>query len=89
MKTHVLELQNLKCGGCANTITKTIDKSGAAENIVVNAETGEVSFDLNDETLLDGIKLDLANKGYPVVGDSNSLGQKVKSYVSCAVGRVS
>ena len=89
MKAYTLELQNLKCGGCANTITKTIDKSVAADNIVVNAETGVVSFDLDDETFLDGIKLDLASKGYPVVGDSNSLGQKVKSYVSCAVGRVS
>lgn len=89
MRTFRLELQNLKCGGCANTITKTIAKPKAVDNIFVSPDTGEVSFDLGDEALLEGIKADLASKGYPVVGESNSLGQKVKSYVSCAVGRVS
>lgn len=87
MNTYKLELQNLKCGGCANTITKTVAKTKGTSNINVDTDLGELSFDLLDESSLDEIKQNLSMKGYPVVGEGNSIGQKVKSYVSCAVGR--
>ena len=43
MKT-TLYIQNLKCGGCANTITKNISTLDAITDVSVNVEESCVSF---------------------------------------------
>ena len=84
-----IQIENLKCGGCANTIKKGLQSLNGVEEITVNVETSEVSFTINDESLLQSIKDKLSKMGYPEVGTSNSTLQKAKSFVSCAVGRMS
>ena len=37
---------------------------------------------------LEAIKLKLSKLGYPEVGDVNTIVHKTKSFVSCAVGRI-
>ena len=44
MKT-TLYIQNLKCGGCANTITKNVSSIDAVTEVSVNVEENSVSFD--------------------------------------------
>jgi len=44
MKT-TLNIQNLKCGGCANTIIKNISAIDAINNISVNVAESLVSFE--------------------------------------------
>ncbi|NNK39454.1 MAG: heavy-metal-associated domain-containing protein [Winogradskyella sp.] len=88
MTTSILEIQNLKCHGCANTIVSQLSKIEGVTRVEVNNTTNEVSFAINDGKLLDVVTKKLAQLGYPVVGEHNNLSQKAKSFVSCAVGRL-
>ncbi|MDU8886007.1 heavy-metal-associated domain-containing protein [Yeosuana sp. MJ-SS3] len=88
MKTTV-EIHNLKCIGCANTITKKLLSIDALSNIQVNNQNNTVSFIYDNESTLIETKKILANLGYPVVGDKNVMTTKIKSYISCAIGRTS
>lgn len=87
MKTTI-EIQNLKCGGCANTITKKLSEINDLSELKVNNDNHTVSFNYENENTLIKAKELLNNIGYPVVGDKNALTTKAKSFVSCAVGRI-
>lgn len=84
-----LYIQNLKCGGCANTITKNLTSLEGIENIIVNVEESSVGFSYSNENQLTAVKDKLKTLGYPEDGEANSLGSKAKSYVSCAIGKMS
>lgn len=84
-----IQIQNLKCGGCANSITKSLSANTAISNIEVNLDESVVCFDYTNETDLEAVKSTLKQLGYPSVEDSNSLGAKAKSFVSCATGKFS
>ena len=87
MKT-TLEIQNLKCGGCANTITNKLSDLDNINDVIVNNENNTVSFNYINDTHLANVKTTLAKLGYPVIGDKNALTTKAKSFVSCALGRL-
>lgn len=82
-----IQIENLKCGGCAATIVKGLLAIKGVEEVNVNVEDSIVSFSANDEKL-EEVKEKLSKLGYPEVGDKNTVLHKAKSYVSCAVGRV-
>ena len=84
-----IHIQNLKCGGCANTITKGIATIDSIQNISVNVEESSVTFSYENEGILDEVKSKLKMMGYPEDGEANTLGSKAKSYVSCAIGKMS
>ena len=87
MKTS-LKIQNLKCGGCANTITKKLSNIENITELEVNNANHTVSFNYENENTLLKAKALLHSMGYPVVGDKNALTSKAKSFVSCAIGRM-
>ena len=87
MKTTV-EIQNLKCGGCANTITTRLESLSNITEVIVDNEIDTVSFKFKDQPDLDEAVALLSKLGYPVSGAPNSLSKKAKSYVSCAIGRM-
>ncbi|WP_445715859.1 heavy-metal-associated domain-containing protein [Flavobacterium sp.] len=82
-------IQNLKCGGCANTITKGISSMESIDNVLVNVEESTVTFSYSAEEQLEEVKSKLKSMGYPEDGEANTLGAKAKSYVSCAIGKMS
>ena len=84
-----LYIQNLKCGGCANTITKGISSMESIDNVLVNVEESTVTFSYSTEEQLEEVKNKLKSMGYPEDGEANTLGAKAKSYVSCAIGKMS
>ena len=84
-----IQIQNLKCGGCANTITKNIVVLGGITNVTVNVEESTVTFNYETEAQLVEVKEKLKTLGYPEDGAANSIGSKAKSYVSCAIGKMS
>jgi copper chaperone CopZ len=88
MKTQIY-IQNLKCGGCANTIIKNVSTVESVSNVTVNVEDNSVNFDLANKEKLEEVKAVLKKIGYPEDGEANSLGSKAKSYVSCAIGKMS
>ncbi|WP_178983697.1 heavy-metal-associated domain-containing protein [Winogradskyella helgolandensis] len=85
---NTLKIQNLKCGGCANTIITQLSKLDGISEVQVNNDTDEVSFIASSENDLETVKNKLSQLGYPIDGDANSLPKKAKSFVSCAVGRM-
>tara|TARA_R110002049_G_scaffold91642_2_gene228151 strand:- start:464 stop:739 length:276 start_codon:yes stop_codon:yes gene_type:complete len=85
---NTLNIQNLKCGGCANTIVTQLSKLEGISEVEVNNDTHEVSFNTISEAEIETVKNKLSDVGYPIVGDANSLPKKAKSFVSCAVGRM-
>lgn len=82
-------VQNLKCGGCANTIAKNVTAIEKITNVKVNVEESSVTFNYETEANLAEVKNKLQSLGYPEDGEANSLGSKAKSYVSCAIGKMS
>ncbi len=87
MKSKI-HIQNLKCGGCANTIIKNLIQLNSISNVEVDVENSLVSFEMESEKDLDEVKGTLKRIGYPEDGEANSIGSKAKSYVSCAIGKI-
>ncbi len=89
MKSQVvIKIENLKCHGCANTITNGIRKFKEVEDVIVKVEdsTVEILFTGSVDEVVK-YKKKLAHLGYPEVGENSGL-SIVKSYVSCAIGRI-
>ena len=87
MKT-IVHIQNLKCSGCSNTITKKLNSLDDVSEVSVEVEDNSVTFEYLDEHTLDVVKETLAEIGYPEDGERNNLTTKAKSYVSCAFGKM-
>lgn len=89
MKTTSLQIQNVKCNGCANTIINKLSDLTNVSSVEVDVENGLVTFTYEDELALLNAKETLKLNGYPQVGEANPFGTKAKSFVSCAIGRMS
>lgn len=87
MKKTVI-IQNLKCGGCANTIIKKISALNGVSEVEVDTEKDTVSFIAENHEDVLQVKEKLKVLGYPSVNDANSMVTKAKSFISCANGRV-
>ncbi|MFA5297079.1 MAG: heavy metal-associated domain-containing protein [Lutibacter sp.] len=83
-----IEILNLKCGGCANTVKKGLLTIEGINEVLVDLDTSEVSIDSTDESVIQLAKEKLSSMGYPEVGDANTVLHKAKSFVSCATGRM-
>lgn len=86
--TTTLYIQNLKCSGCANTITTKLSNLANVSGIMVDVENDSVTFDYQDNLALHEVKETLKDNGYPEVGEKNPLVTKAKSFVSCAFGKM-
>jgi copper chaperone len=82
-----IQIENLKCGGCAATIKKGLLGLDGISEVDIDIEKSIVSIS-SDNDNLEEIKLKLSKLGYPEVGDKNTVLHKAKSFVSCAVGRI-
>lgn len=85
--TTDIQIENLKCGGCAATIKKGLSSLENVTDVNVDVEKSIVSITSETDNL-PLIKEKLLKLGYPEVGDKNTIVQKAKSFVSCAVGRM-
>jgi copper chaperone CopZ len=80
------EVENIKCGGCMNSIKMALLKLDGVTEVSIDKEI--------DTVMVTGtmIREDVVNKlndlGYPEKGN-NTLIRKAKSYVNCAIGRMS
>ena len=84
----LLVLQNLKCTGCASTITSKLTDFDFVHSVMVDVEASTVEVIYELEINLPILQEALRKLGYPVVGEANSLTTKAKSYVSCAIGKI-
>lgn len=83
-----IEILNLKCGGCSNSIKKGILTIEGIDAVSVDLETSKVTINTSNGLIVSKVKQKLSSMGYPEVGDSNTVVHKAKSFVSCATGRM-
>lgn len=81
-----VEVENMSCGGCVNTITKGLHTIEGVGDVAVDLDNGiiQIEGDFDQEAVL----LKLSKMGYPQKGN-NTLLKQAKSFVSCATGKMS
>ena len=87
------EVANIRCSGCANTITKTLKENGFEEiNVDLSCEPRKVTVNIADEAQLAHFKAILRKLGYPLaneeIGFTEDTILKAKSFVSCGIGKI-
>lgn len=88
--TYEISVENIKCGGCANTITTKLKTLDAVTDIQVDIEKGVITVSGDESHKAEVVQL-LLQLGYPETGTAEGLKAakaKAKSFVSCAVGRM-
>lgn len=82
----IFEVENIKCGGCRNSIKSALLKIDNVDEVTIDEEvdTIVVKGTAERETII----AKLNELGYPEKGD-NTLFRQAKSYVNCAIGRMS
>ena len=82
---QVFIVENIKCGGCMNSIKTALQKIAGVASVDINQATDTVIVTGKAD------KSEIINKlnilGYPEKGN-NSMVKKAKSYVNCAIGRM-
>lgn len=85
------EVENLKCGGCAQTIERALRADERVTHVAVDLSNRRVAVQASADVRLELAAL-LARLGYPQKGSVEGLRSAAavaKSFVSCAVGRLS
>ena len=91
---HTFEVQNIRCSGCANTITKALLNEGFSEvEVDLSCEPRKVTVDIENEALVAHFRATLRKLGYPLIDEEigflDNANLKAKSVVSCAIGKFS
>ena len=82
--TYEISVENIKCGGCAGTIIKRLNRLDVVDDCQVDVENGLVSI-TGDEACKDEVTQLLLKLGYPESGTAEGLKAakaKAKSFVS-------
>ena len=86
-----LQVENVKCGGCARSIEKALLADRRISRVGVDPAQGLVVIEAEGDVRAHAATV-LAKLGYPEKGSVEGLkaaAATAKSFVSCAVGRMS
>jgi copper chaperone len=86
-----IHVENIKCGGCEKSIIKGLTSIEGLSNIVIDRDQQLVSVTA-DDSLREALVAKLNSMGYPEHGSVSGLDAglaNAKSFVSCAIGRIS
>jgi copper chaperone CopZ len=78
-------VENIKCSGCSNSIRTDLLKIPKVEGVSVDIDAGSITITGNPDR--NAVVAKLNDMGYPETGH-NTLVKKAKSYVSCAIGKM-
>ncbi|MGB6327547.1 MAG: heavy-metal-associated domain-containing protein [Halarcobacter sp.] len=88
--TKTLEVYNVKCGGCANTLITALEEEFGEVTVDLEVNPRKITLDIEDSKM-EELKVKLRGLGYPLTTDELSGLEKAattaKSFVSCAVGK--
>jgi len=88
---RTFQVQNVKCGGCANTLREKLAERFGEIRVNLEVEPREITLDI-DEERIDELRSVLKRLGYPFVGEEmgfvDAASTKAKSFVSCAIGKM-
>ena len=87
---QTLEVLNVKCGGCASTLIKSLKDEFGEVTVDLDVHPRKITLDIENDKL-EALKLKLRSLGYPLSTDELSGFEKAattaKSFVSCAIGK--
>ncbi|MCL4432635.1 MAG: heavy-metal-associated domain-containing protein [Epsilonproteobacteria bacterium] len=88
---QTFEVLNVKCGGCANTLKKSLADDFGDVSVDLECEPRKITLDIEDSQM-EKLKLKLRSLGYPLSTDELNTLQtfttSAKSFVSCAIGKM-
>lgn len=88
---QTFEVLNVKCGGCANTLIKSLASDFGEVNVDLECEPRKITLNI-EENQIETLKLTLRGLGYPLTTDElgklQTLVTSAKSFVSCAIGKM-
>lgn len=88
--SYMIEVENIKCGGCANSITNKLTALPGIDSVDVDIDEGRITLG-GDESQREIVAGELLKMGYPETGTAEGMkaaAAKAKSFVSCAIGRL-
>lgn len=79
-----IQVENIKCGGCMNSIKKALLQLPEVEDVAIELETEIITIqgDVDRTVLVEKLNA----LGYPERGHNTTM-KKAKSFVSCAMGK--
>lgn len=87
MKHILLELENLDCEGCANTIRRALLRQPGVLSVHVEVKSARVSLSCEDDLDRAHVLSVLENLGYPTHGKNSMLGM-ARAKMSCQLGKI-
>ncbi|MBN8682785.1 MAG: heavy-metal-associated domain-containing protein [Chitinophagales bacterium] len=84
---HTFIVENIKCGGCMNSIRKGLLHLQGVQDVAITKEEAKVEVEADEFVSAETIAESLRSMGYPIQGE-NTLFTQAKSYVSCMIGRM-
>ena len=87
MKTQEIFVENMKCGGCMTSIKNALEKIKGIVKVEIDKDEEKISL-TGEQYQLSEVIDSLNGMGYPQKGE-NSVFKQAKSYVSCAIGKMS
>jgi len=80
-----IEVENLKCSGCAKSIQKALAQLPLVDHVSVDLEKEMVILDGNPD--IEKVTQTLRRLGYPLKGENSAI-RRMVSYASCIAGRI-
>ena len=88
---QTFEVLNVKCGGCAGTLKKSLLENFGVVEVNLEVEPRQITLDVQDNQI-ESLRKKLISLGYPMSDENLDTIQKItttaKSFVSCAVGKM-
>ena len=87
---HIIEVENIKCGGCARTINGKLTAIAGVAEVQIDIENGRIILQAPEDSRAELVETLLA-AGYPEQGSLEGIQAakaKARSFVSCAIGRM-
>ena len=87
----IFQVENVKCGGCAATLKKKLEPLFGEIEVNLEKEPREITLEIAADQI-ETLQAELRSLGYPLSTDElgfiDNTTAKVKSFVSCAVGKI-
>jgi copper chaperone CopZ len=87
MKHLILELENLDCEGCANSIRRSLLRQPGVLSVHVGVKAAQIQISCEDDLDRAHVLSVLENMGFPTLG-RNTMLNMARAKLSCELGKI-